>query len=177
MVQSLPRAWAVEVDAHAQAVAQFVNAARTIPTRQWQQPVAVGKWSPAEITAHVTEVYGVVRREVAGGVGMQVRGSPFRRWLLRYTVLPLLLRGGSFPPGARAPVETRPVTVLADQAAAVAALEQGASQFMVELANRQMAGPVWLTHAYFGRAPALYGLRLITVHTRHHARQLARAAA
>ncbi len=57
--------------------------ARAVPASQWQQPIAAGKWSPAEITAHLTEVYVVLRREMAGGAGMQMRGSAFRRWLLR----------------------------------------------------------------------------------------------
>ena len=170
-----PQVWSAETEAHAQAVAAFATAARGMPISRWQQPIARGKWSPAEITAHVAEVYAVVRREIAGGAGMQMRGSAFGRWVLRRTVLPFLLRGKPFPPGARAPVETRPVTVLADQAAAVAALEKAAHQFVVELLERQAAGPLWLTHAYFGRGSALDGLRLVTAHTRHHAQQLVRA--
>jgi len=172
-----PQVWEVEATAHADAVAQFAAAARAIPASQWQAPLATGKWSPAEITAHVTEVYVVLRREIAGGAGMRMRGSAFRRWLLRHLVLPRLLAGRSFPPGVRAPAETRPVTAAADQASAIASLEQVASQFVVELTDRQAVGPVWLTHAYFGRGPALYALRLVTVHLRHHMRQLPRAAA
>lgn len=177
MPQFLPQVWTAEATAHAEAVAQFTAAARAVPVLRWEQPLAAGKWSSAEITAHVTEVYAVLRREVAGGAGMQVRGSAFRRWFLRHTVLPRLLQGASFPPGVRAPVETRPTMVSADQASAIATLEQVAGQFMVELTDRQATRPVWLTHAYFGRAPALRGLRMVTVHLRHHARQLVRAAA
>jgi hypothetical protein len=177
VLQSLPRVWEVETAAHAEAVAQFVTAVRAIPTPRWQQPLVTGKWSPAEITAHVTEVYVVLRREVAGGAGMQVRGSAFRRWLLRHTVLPRLLRGQPFPSSVRAPTETRPVTVSADQTSAIAILNQVAGQFIGELVDRQAAAPVWLTHAYFGRGPALYGLRLVTVHMRHHTRQLVGATA
>lgn len=172
-----PRVWEVEAIAHADAVAQFAAAARGIPASQWQVPLAAGKWSPAEITAHVTEVYVVLRREIVGGAGMRMRGSAFRRWLLRHLVLPRLLAGRSFPPGVRAPAETRPVTAAADQGSAIAGLEQVASQFVTELAHRQAAGPVWLTHAYFGRGSALYALRLVTVHLLHHRRQLPKAVA
>jgi hypothetical protein len=177
MPLSKPQVWEVEATAHADAVAQFAAVARAIPASQWQAPLAPGKWSPAEITAHVTEVYVVVRREAAGGAGMRMRGSAFRRWLLRHLVLPRLLAGRSFPPGVRAPVETRPVTASADQASAIASLEQVSRQCLRELTDRQAAGAVWLTHAYFGRGPALYALRLMTVHLLHHLRQLPKAAA
>jgi hypothetical protein len=67
--------------------------------------------------------------------------------------------------------------VSANPAVAITTLEQLANQFIGELSARQAAGPVWLTHAYFGRGPALHGLRLVTVHLRHHTRQLAEATA
>jgi len=114
---------------------------------------------------------------VAGEAGMQLRGPTLGRWLLRRTVLPWMLRGRPIPPRVRAPVETRPAMACADQAVAVATLETLASQFMGEFAARQAAGPVWLTHAYFGRLPALEALRFVTIHTRHHTCQLAGAAA
>jgi hypothetical protein len=77
MPQSMPQVWEVETAAHAEAVAQFATTVRAIPVPRWQQPLATGKWSPAEIAAHVTEVYLVLHREVVGGTGMQVRGSQF----------------------------------------------------------------------------------------------------
>lgn len=176
MLQSLPQVWKAEAAGHAEAVAHFAALARAVPADRWQQPLAAGKWNPAEVTAHVAEVYVVLCRELAGGAGMQLRGSAFRRWLLRRIVLPRLLRSGAFPPGVRAPAETRPVNVIADQGGAVATFEQLADRFVTDLATRQAAGPVLLTHAYFGRGPALGALRMVAVHLRHHARQIAPAA-
>jgi hypothetical protein len=175
MPHPLPPEWVTASEAHTQAVALFASAARAVESACWQRPLAEGKWSPAEITMHLIEAYGVLRGELAGRPGMRMLGTAPRRWLLRHLVLPRLLRGAPFP-RVRAPLETRPVTVLTDQAAAVSRLEREAAEFAAELAAREAAAPVWLTHAYFGRIPALHGLRLAAVHTGHHARQLARAA-
>ena len=46
-----------------------------------------------------------------------------------------------------------------------------------ELSDRMRTGRVRLTHAYFGRMSARQSLTMATVHTRHHARQLAAVTA
>lgn len=139
------------------------------------RPLAAGKWSPAEVTSHVSEAYQVLRTELAGGPGMRLLGSPLQRWLLRHTMLPRLCRGKPFPPGVWAPRETRPREVKDVPAVALQGLETLARGFSQELTSRAQAGKVRLSHAYFGPLSPRQGLQLLIVHTRHHARQLARA--
>lgn len=156
---------------HASAVSEFVEAGQRFPAGAWSQPLAPGKWSPSEITSHVTEAYEVLRRELSGGPGMRLLGSPLLRWVLRHTMLPAILRGRPFPSGARAPKETWPRELLADPTSALEALEATAGAFARELsarANQRLR----LSHAYFGPMSAPQTLRLAAVHTRHHARQL-----
>jgi hypothetical protein len=175
MGDGLSRDWASLVADHAGAVEQFVGAAERFTPAAWMEPLAPGKWSPAEVTSHVREAYQVLRCELGGGGGMRLLGSSLQRWLLRRTVVPRLIAGRPFPPGVRAPKETRPREILEDPAAALSRLEVEAQAFTQELTTKAAAGNIRLTHAYFGPLSARQGLQLLTVHTRHHARQLAAA--
>jgi hypothetical protein len=167
-----PAAWAVLVTDHASAVSEFAEAARRFPTGTWTRALAPGKWSPAEITSHVTQAYKVLRRELEGGPGMQLRGSRWQRWLFRHTILPDILRRGSFPVGARAPREIRPSEMQKDFASALPVLAAEADAFARELSGRAAERRLRLSHAYFGPMSPRQSLRLAAVHIRHHARQL-----
>jgi hypothetical protein len=168
--------WATLVARHSAAMEEFLRASRRVPTDRWLQPLAAGKWSPAELTSHLRESYRVLRGELGGAPGMQLRLRPLRRWILRHTVLRRILASGHFPAGARAPRETRPRDVTSDPRAALPALSTEADAFVQELSDRARSGRVRLTHAYFGTMSARQSLVLVTVHTAHHARQLASAA-
>ena len=167
--------WPVLMTDHASAIREFLELARRLPDAAWTRPLAPGKWSPAEITSHVTEAYRVLRRELEGGPGMQLRGSRWQRWVFRLTILPRILRAGTFPVGARAPREIRPNDIQKDPAGALPALAAEADAFARELSARAADRRLRLSHAYFGFMSARQSLRLATVHTRHHARQLATA--
>jgi hypothetical protein len=104
---------------------------------------------------------------------MALRLPRLQRWLLRHTMLPRILQEGLFPAGARAPKETRPREVEQDASTALTILTGEADAFLQDLTTRASSGRVLLTHAYFGPMSARHSLRLVAVHTRHHARQLA----
>jgi hypothetical protein len=169
----LPSDWNSLIDNHRAALEQFVATARQLPPTSWTWPLGDGKWSPAEISSHLIASYRIMRSELAGGQGMALRLRPLRRWILRHTILPRILRGGAFPPGARAPRETRPSPDLAALPGALETLTREANALMEELTSRASHGRVRLTHAYFGPMSARQSLQLMAVHTRHHARQLA----
>jgi hypothetical protein len=136
------------------------------------RPLTPGKWSPADITSHLTESYQVLHSELRGSPGMRLLGSPLQRWILRVRTMPRILSGSPFPPGVRAPKETRPRVVEADPEKALALLSSRAEMFVQELTEQRAHGRVRVSHAYFGLLSAEDGMRLVTVHTRHHARQL-----
>lgn len=169
----LPRDWDALAADHDAAIQQFVMTVRQLPPHSWSLPLATGKWTPAEVTSHLVESYRILRTELAGGPGMALRLSRFRRWVLRHTILPRILRGGIFPAGARAPRETRPREVIEDTASALRTLTVEADAFAQDLTTRASSGRLYLNHAYFGPMSARQSLRLVAVHTRHHARQLA----
>jgi hypothetical protein len=168
----LPSAWPRLLADHTKAVEDYVTAAERLSVQAWMRPLAAGKWTPAEVTSHVTEAYRVLRAELAGSSGMRLLGSRFQRLILRHTVLPRLLRGRPFPHAVRAPRETRPREVVDDPEIALCTLTDLTETFAQELTSKAARQNVCLTHAYFGPLSAQQGLRLLTVHTRHHARQL-----
>jgi hypothetical protein len=168
----LPPEWARLLEDHARAIEEFRVVAAALDRTLWMAPIAPGKWSPAEVTAHVAEVYRVLGAELGGAEGMRLRGSRLQRLVLRYTILPRLLTGKPFPRGARAPREIRPTEIITDPVLAVTMLVNLAEQFTAALTQRATRPGVRLTHAYFGRLSPRQGLELSTVHTRHHAQQL-----
>jgi hypothetical protein len=173
MRSRLPSDWNSLTADHRAALDQFLATARQLPPTSWARPLGQGKWSPAEISSHLIASYRIMRTELAGGQGMALRLRPLRRWLLRHSMLPRILRGEPFPVGARAPRETRPTADFAALPDALEILTQEANTLVEELTTRASHGRVCLTHAYFGRMSARQSLQLLAVHTRHHARQLA----
>jgi hypothetical protein len=165
--------WTELVEEHARAVEEYRRAASALDSTRWMAPIAPGKWSPAEITAHLAEAYRVLTGELDGGAGMGLRGSRLQRLVLRHTILPRLLAGRPFPPGVRAPRETRPREIIADPDLAVSMLIEQAERFARGLTDKAGRQTVRLTHAYFGPLSARQGLELSIRHTRHHAQQLA----
>ncbi|HEX7705349.1 MAG TPA: DinB family protein [Thermoanaerobaculia bacterium] len=160
---------------YSDAVEGVVNAASAIPAEAWLAPRDEGKWSPAEIVEHLTLACEVLLRELEGGEGMRVRTSWWQRVLLRVTMVPRLLSGKPFPAGARAPRETRPELRSEDQASAIARFRERSGALESAAAEGVMGGRrVYLTHAYFGRAPVEKALLLSARHIEHHLRQLTR---
>jgi hypothetical protein len=110
--------------------------------------------------------------ELAGRPGMVPRLSGWKRVILRATIMPGLLRSGRFPPGVRTPRQLRPSPHPVGQAEGIRRLEDAAAALdatataLPEIARRKV------THPYFGRVKAPVGIRLLTLHARHHLSQL-----
>jgi hypothetical protein len=100
--------------------------------------------------------------------------------MLRTLLLPAILRTKRFPRGVPAPAEVRPdaaAAKLLTREAAIARLATEAKQAADGLRRMASERPgAGVVHAYFGTLPPLAGLRLLSAHTRHHARELMRQA-
>ena len=157
---------------HQRAVADFIHAARAITADQWEHQPDHTHWSPAQITEHVRMTYDVVSAQFIGGPGLRVRTSWWMRVLLRWRFLGGILETGIFPKGARAPREIHPGPGPFDRETVLAALQRAAT----DTENRLVAS--WtdprgaMTHHVFGTLRPPEGVRLVTVHTAHHAAQL-----
>ena len=158
---------------HLDAAAELVASAERIPAERWMLPRAEGKWSPAEVVEHLTLAYDIILRELGGGPGMMVRTKLWQRIMLRFTLIPKLLRGEGFPAGARAPRETRPQSANPDQKAAVAGFRDRAARLDADVAAAITSGRrIRLTHAYFGSAGLGEAMLLCARHVQHHQKQL-----
>lgn len=171
------RAWNAATTEHEAAVAEFLVRIADIPAARWQTASAAEKWSPAEEALHVALAYEVGSAAVAGSGGMRLRISPMRAAIYRWTVLPVLLRTGKFPRGAPAPREVRPAGQEAralSRENVAGRLARAAAEAVRALRDADSRQPkVTFQHAYFGPLEPLASLRLLSVHTRHHARHLA----
>ena len=156
---------------HTRAVDDLVATATSVESARWLTPRAEGKWSPAEVVEHLNLAYDVMLREMSGQGGMEIRTKWWQRVLLRFTIVPKILRGDGFPTGARAPKETRPSLTTTDQRMAIEAFRDRAKRFTVAIEDARQRGQR-LTHAYFGKASTKPTLLLVARHIEHHAKQL-----
>ena len=174
------RRWRAARQAHHDAIYGLSRVALAIPEDRWLTPREDGKWSPAQETLHVARAYEVAIDEIETGVSMRRRVKPWRARMLRWFYLPVLLRTGRFPAVA-APVEMRPNEVEVEFFGPSVLVERVCERAMaceeaLERADELRPG-VHLSHPFFGALRPLAALRLLTVHTAHHARQLQRVAA
>lgn len=173
------REWGAAFAEHEASIAEFLAQIDRVPPERWQVPAAPNKWSPAEEAYHVLMAYEFGRAAATGGTEMRLRVSPAQARLARWLVLPFVLRTGRFPRGAAAPREVRPPRTEA-HALSAPELAERLRQVAAEaaLAVREADArrpPARVVHAYFGSLPLLPALRLMSAHTRHHARNLALA--
>lgn len=159
---------------HDSTAQRFAARVRGISPDLWHVPPAPGRWSPAEEALHVALTYELGLAMLTGGAVMRPRVSPARALLLRWLVLPVMLRTHWFP-RAKAPAEVRPGNEARDLSPAAVAdrIERGAAA--LGIATRAADPGRRLIHAYFGSLTPLVALRLLCAHTRHHDRALARA--
>ncbi|HVE77948.1 MAG TPA: DinB family protein [Gemmatimonadaceae bacterium] len=169
-------AWAQALTEHRAAVEAFAAAAAAIPPARWREPRAPGKWSPAQETEHVLLAYEASAADLAGGEPVRRQLPWWRTVALRWLVLPRILRTGRFPPRAPAPRVFRPRAERGAQAEHIALLRQQATAFEAALVAALAATPARrVEHPYFGKMALPRVLRLLTVHTLHHARVLGAA--
>lgn len=172
------RRWAAALEEHESALRGFLTVCEQIPADRWYEPPAPEKWSPADVVIHVCQAYELGRDAVTSGAGMRLRVSEKRAWALRTLLLPVVLYTKRFPRGVRAPKEVMPDPATARRLvprAATTRLKRVAQQAATALRRAEDARPMpRMTHAYFGALAPHTALRLLSAHTVHHARGLAR---
>lgn len=157
-------------EANQRSVAEFVAAARDIAPADWGRETAPGKWSPAQVTEHVTLAYeatrGILRGPASGGVPRLLRP------LIRQFYVRPILRSGRFPPNGKAPRQFRPSGSPVPPEALCARLEDAARGFEAELERLASEGKQAVEHPVFGRVELPDALRFLALHTAHHRQQL-----
>ena len=170
------RRWNAAVAEHETVVREFIDACGRCEPGDWNASPAPGKWSTAAVALHVCHAYELGQNAMTGGPGMRLRVSNTYAWFLRNLLLPVILATQRFPRGARAPREVAPdleeARMLSPDAAA-ARLKRVADEAAAAFrqARRDRSAPL-MTHAYFGPLTPYVALRMLSAHTRHHARSL-----
>ena len=174
------RRWTAALLEHETVVRAFLAECQAVAPADWQRAPAPGKWSPAAVALHVCRAYELGRDAIAGGPGMRLLVAPAAAWFARKLLLPFLLATKRFPQGANAPREVVPDVaearlLLQDVAAArLLRVSQQAAMALRHAADGYPAARV--SHAFFGALNPHTALRVLSAHTRHHTRLLARQA-
>jgi hypothetical protein len=171
------RGWEGQVRAHHDAVARFAETAGKLDDVAWHARPAPDKWCPGQVAEHLALTYEKLASELARpGGGLRARLPAWKSALLRWRMLPGILRTGEFPktPAVR---EIRPPDTPREKSAVLEALQAHASRFEAGLTQARERGGGALTHPYFGRLAPHRMLGLIAAHTEHHRRQLPGASA
>jgi len=171
------RRWNAAVAEHETVVREFLEVCERWAPPDWHVEPAPGKWSTAAVALHVCRAYEMARDAMAGGPSMRLRVSKPYSWLLRTLMLPAVLATKRFPRGVRAPREVAPdleEAKLLTPDAAAGRLKRVANEAAAAMrrSGRDRSAPS-MTHAYFGPLSPYAALRLLSAHTRHHARALA----
>jgi uncharacterized damage-inducible protein DinB len=155
---------------HRAAVDDFFHRAAQVTSARWTTPRAEGKWTPAEEVKHVVMAYEVFLRDLEGGAAMKLVGTPLWRVMARAIGLTSILWLRRMPPRARAPREVRPPPGAHEQQELLNEFRDLTDRFERAFRQAWERDPKKLvTHAYFGGLGLTDALRMITVHTRHHA--------
>jgi hypothetical protein len=158
---------------HRSSIGEFITVAEAIPPSDWESPLSPGKWNPAQVAEHLRLTYEILDRELSGHPGVRVRTSWWLRLILRFRVLPGILREGRIGEGAQAPREVRPGPGPFPRAAILSQLRAIAADTEAALAGRLEQPGAGITHHVFGRLSPARALRFLAVHNAHHTRQLA----
>lgn len=154
------------------AVTNFIAAAHAVQASLWETPRAPGKWSPRQVTEHVTLAYELSRAALHGT--FPGRAAPrFLRPLIRKFFLNPVLKAGRFGKGTTAPGPFRPTTTASGVEPLTARLRAAAIAFESDLLAGERSGGTTVNHPFFGTIPVDEYLRLQVIHTRHHQAQLA----
>lgn len=165
-----PEQLAALLEDHSAAVEEFFHRAAQVTSARWNAARADGKWSPAQEVKHVILAYEAFIAELEGGAGLKLVGTPLKRALWRLLGLGSVLLRKRLPRGARSPREIRPPEGPYDQVELLADLRERAARFEATYRAIVASNPEKrMTHPYFGALDLVDALKLVAVHTRHHA--------
>jgi hypothetical protein len=153
------------------ATQQCLETARKVPPEKWEQPVAPGKWSPAQIVDHIAVTTEVALKAIKGDPSM---GSipKFLRFLPRKLGFDPTIKKGRFPEKQRGPAVFAPSTGHPSYEASIEKLNRAIAALETHVNAVMAKGEHSFEHSFFGRVSIPDYIRFGTLHTQHHERQL-----
>jgi hypothetical protein len=159
-----------ELEAHMEAVQDFIAFAEQVQESGWNLSRQSDKWSPAQVAEHLRLTYLTVNAELSARGGFRVRTAWWQQRLFKILFLPKILKTGRLPTGVQATREARPSGGPYEKAQLLDALRQEADRFREAVASSSTRTSI--THPYLGKLTLLKGIRFLAQHIRHHQRQL-----
>jgi hypothetical protein len=153
------------------AIEHFLAAARKVPPEKWAQPVAPGKWSPAQIVDHIAVTTEVALKAINGDASM---GSipKFLRFIPRKLGFDPTITRGRFPEKQRGPAVFAPSKGNPSYETSVEKLNRAMAALETHVRGRMAKGEHFFEHSFFGRVSIPDYIRFGTLHVQHHERQL-----
>jgi len=170
MPQNRERLLEQRVGDHKAAVREFVDRASALDSGQWLTPKAEGKWTPAQEARHLILTYDAIIRDLEGSTILRLRGSAWKRRIWRWIGLSSILWRKRIPVAVTAPRAARPEWETAAASELLPQLRRRADDFDNILSRLWHTEPDrCVTHPMMGMLSLDHTVRLMSVHTRHHA--------
>lgn len=158
-------------DANRRSIAEFVALARAVGPSDWNSTPTPGKWSPSQVTEHVTLAYEKTR-ELLRNPGRPGGAPALLRPLIRFLYVRPVLKTGKFRSGGTSPPQFRPSQNEVPADSLCHRLETAATGLENDLESMQREGKESITHPIFGRISLPDTLYFQAFHTAHHRQQL-----
>jgi hypothetical protein len=153
-----------------EAPSRFLSLADRLSPAEWNQPVAPGKWSPAQIAEHLALTYEISSQALQGTSSLPALPAPVRPFL-RWMVL-LSIKKGQFPPRGRATKGMIPSATAIDREKVLPRLTMAVDTYTAECTAAEKAGREAFVHPAFGRIRVVDYLLFNDLHTRHRTSQI-----
>jgi hypothetical protein len=157
--------------AQRQEIDIFIDLAKALDPDRWAARPAAGRWSPAQITEHLSRTYEFGSGVIDGTVTAQ-RLPTLMRWMIARFWLKPALRKGHFTGKARAPKFFEPNASGGTPEVLLPRLRTSSERFAELVARETSRGVETVDHPMFGSVPLIDFLRLQVIHVRHHRGQL-----
>lgn len=155
---------------HDRAVREFVERATAVVDARWLVPRATGKWTPAQEVRHIILTYEAFIRQLRERPPVSLRGTPLKRLVWRAIGMNSILWLKRIPVAVTAPRAVRPDVEERPAMQLIPEVQSRAADFDAAFQSAWHERPQpRLTHPYFGGVSLDQGIRILTVHTRHHA--------
>lgn len=157
--------------ANREGIDVYVDLARNIDPDRWNHPVEPGRWSPAQITDHLTKAYDFGSAVIAGTVRTRPLPAPLRWLIARFWFQPAV-RNGRFTGKTRAPKFFEPSANEAPPDELLPKLRAASERFAAAVEREWSQDRETVRHPMFGTVSLLDFLELQVIHVKHHRTQL-----
>lgn len=154
---------------HRDAVAAFAAHVRALSGDEATTPPAAGKWTPAQVTRHLTLTCRAFAAALNTGNDIALCVSPERSRALYHAIVPRVLAGGWFPRGGVSPEIAMPMDQIPVVALAVDDLEAASGELDDAVAKAfARDAKTRTTHPYFGPMFLPELVSFLAAHVEHH---------